>query len=346
MMPTRSQGRTARQRRGRSAAAVLDSGAREATPRVGIVVVDYENLGDTLACIRSLRDLDYPHADVIVVDNGSASREDEAIAAEFGDAVLAIRADRNGGFAAGANIGIRAGIERGAAYIWLVNNDTLFEPASLRLLVEAMEAAPRFGIATPVILGSETADWSGDIWFAGGSVALARGIAAHVTATAAGNVPLETGYVSGCAMLIRREVLDRIGLLEESYFMFWEDVEFSLRARRSGWLCGVLPSVRILHKVHGTIGRRTFAFLSIRNSRDVCGRYGTVGDVAGILARSAVGIVRAAAGLPGGGERRATARQELRGHLYGIARLSRAVARRGLRRSRGGPPTRTTTQGA
>lgn len=315
-------------------------------PRVAMVLVDFENLSDTLACIRSAKDLDYPNVDVIVVDNGSNAREDRAVAAEFGDGVVAIRSDSNGGFAAGANIGIRTGLGLGAEYVWLVNNDTLVEPASLRRLIEAMESSPDFGIATPVILGSEHASWSSDIWFAGGTVELARGIAAHVTAPLDGDALVETQYVSGCAMLICRDVLDQIGLLDESYFMFWEDVEMSLRARRSGWRCGVLPTARILHKVHGTIGRRTFAFLSIRNGRDVCGRYGTAGDVAGILARSGLGIIRAIATLPASGGRRAEAREELRGHLYGIGRLARAVARRALRRGGTGPPVPTAVPGA
>jgi GT2 family glycosyltransferase len=328
-----------RSREGRSREGAAD-------PRVAVVLVDYENLTDTLACIRSAKDLDYSNADLIVVDNGSKAREDQAIAREFGDGVIAIRSDRNGGFAAGANIGIRAGLELGAEYIWLVNNDTLVEPASLGRLIEAMESAPGFGIATPVVLGSENASWSSDIWFAGGTVELARGIAAHLTAPLDGDALVETEYVSGCAMLIRREVLDQIGLLDESYFMFWEDVEMSLRARRSGWRCGVLPTARILHKVHGTIGRRTFSFLSIRNGRDVCGRYGTAREVAGILARSGLGMIRALAALPGGGERRAAAREELRGHLYGIGRLARAVARRALGRSRPDPRTPTAIPGA
>ena len=300
---------------------------------VAVVLVDYRNPSDTVACVESLLGLSYPDVAVIVVDNASPERDDLALRERFGDRIAVIRSRENGGFAAGANQGIRAALELGVGAIWLLNNDTLVPADVLGRLVDALDGSPDFGLLSPVITGSETTGWSDEVWFAGGRVDLRRGTASHSTdlpALSTGRV-LDTGFVSGCAMLIRREVFEAIGLLEESYFLFWEDVEFCVRARAAGWKCGVVPDARVAHRVHGTIGGRNYEALAIRNSRDVSGRHGSARDVAGIALRSWLGITQAVAGVALGADRDG-ARRRLRGHALGLGRLTRAVARRTARR--------------
>jgi GT2 family glycosyltransferase len=254
-----------------------------------------------------------------------------AIAGLHGE-IQTIRAEKNGGFAAGANYGIRAALAGGADYVWLLNNDTLVEPDCLGSLVASMEGSPEFGVASPVILGSESTHWSSEIWFAGGTVSLARGIASHLTATPSGVTLVQTEYVSGCTMLLRRGVIERVGMMDESFFLFWEDVEYCLRIRRNGWLCGVLPTARVLHKVHGTVGYRSYDELSIRNGRAVAGRYGSSLEIVGILSRSALGIGHALLGLASSKRGRAASMERLRGHAAGTGRLLNEVAKRLARR--------------
>jgi GT2 family glycosyltransferase len=295
------------------------------------VLVDYRNLPDTIACLESLGRLAYPSVDVIVVDNASPESDDMTLRDRFGPAVTVIRSERNDGFGAGANQGVRVGLDRGAELIWLLNNDTIAPADSLTALVATLEASPGYGIVSPVVTGSEREGWSDEIWFAGGQVDLRRGVASHVLTLPGGPI-LETAFVSGCAMLVRREVLESVGLLEESYFLFWEDVEFCLRAARAGWKCGVVAASRVAHRVHGTIGDRSYETLAIRNSRDVSGRHGSARDVAGVALRSWLGIFQAMAGLIVGPDRRGS-EGRLRGHVMGLGRLTGAVLGRLLRRS-------------
>jgi len=312
-------------------------------PKISVVVVTYNNLDDTRRCVRSLLQLTGPRARIIVVDNGSEDREDDALGTEFGTAISTLRVPENRGYAAGANVGIRAALGQGAGYVWLLNNDTVVRENALAHLVAPLFERSDLGLVSPIILGSEMVDWSEGIWYAGGHLDLAHSSAQHVNEMGESiSMPLlPTDFVTGCAMLVRREVFESIGLLDESFYLFWEDVDFSLRACRRGWRIAVVAAPDVHHKVHGTIGRGTYRFLNERNGRTVAGRYANSRQILTLLKftlRSTRQLLRIA--LRGN----ADARDTLRGYCAGSARMFLALARRALQGDFGWRQARPTSE--
>jgi GT2 family glycosyltransferase len=286
------------------------------TPRIVVVVVMYGNEADTRRCLDSLRSVDYPDLAVVLVDNGSPDRAAaEALLAEQGPAVTVLRRATNGGFATGADDGIQAALGLGAEFIWCLNNDTTVPSGAVWELVSAARAAPEFGILSPVILGSEGADWSDAIWFAGGRLDLGRGWAEHTTeAPADGPLPAATEFISGCAMFVRRQVLEQVGSFDRSFFLFDEDVDLSIRAQRAGWRLGIVPRAVIRHRVHGTVGRGRGLYHAAKNARVITRRYGRRRDIAALLGWTLVEVGWDLAGVLRG---RSVDRDRLRGLLEG-----------------------------
>jgi GT2 family glycosyltransferase len=230
------------------------------------VVVTYNGLADTIVCLESLLKTTHrPHA-VVVVDNGS-SGEAGAIRARFGDAVATIEADRNGGYGAGANLGIRWAMERGADLVWVLNNDTVVPPDTVSRLAGAMASHPEIGMASPQISAPAGPEAPGGVWYAGGILDLARGETRHLTEplpAAAGTV--QTGFLTGCALLVRADVLRQVGLFWERLFLYWEDTDLTLRVQRAGWSTCVVTDAWIHHAIHGGTSSATVAFYHFRNA--------------------------------------------------------------------------------
>jgi len=328
--------------RSRYHSAVILGISAKRPPKVAVVVVTYNNLADTRLCLGSLRASAYPNADVIVVDNGSAEREDTPLGQEFGEFASAIRVAPNRGYASGANAGIRLALQGEARYVWLLNNDTIIRGDALSTLVRTLESDQGLGLVSPLILGSEHEDWSAEVWFAGGEVRLSRASAGHRLNLDLSEPTLPTDYVSGCAMLVRRELFEAIGLLDETMFLFWEDVDFSLRARQSGWRLAVVPRARVHHRVHGTIGRGSRSYLMARNGRIVAGRYATPRE---LVLLTAATVAKAARALPFAIRARDERRELLRGYsdgtrLMAIGALTRARRHIGIPVAGARPSTR------
>lgn len=227
----------------------------EIDPTVFIIMLNWNGKTDTLACLRSLQQIDYPLYRIIVADNGSSDGSVEAVRSTY-PGITVIENGANLGFAAGNNTAIRYAMQNGADYILLLNNDTEVDPRFLSELVEAAEADPTIGIA-----GSKIYYYSEPkrLWYAGGSINLWKGDTRHV-----GENELDTGqfdeakdtdYVSGCAMLIKRRVLEDIGLLDERMFLYYEDSDYCMRARRHGYRVIYVPGSVIWHKVSSTTGK-------------------------------------------------------------------------------------------
>jgi GT2 family glycosyltransferase len=207
-------------------------------PPVAVVVVNWNGLEDTQRCLDSLGRLDYPAIGVIVVDNGSTDGSAARLAAIAG--VELVRSDRNLGFAGGANLGIRRGLAAGAAYVWLLNNDTEVEPGTLSALVEEAEVDPRIGIVGGVLP---------EAW-GGGRINQWTGVVRPVTDP--GERP---DYIAGTCMLVRREVFERIGLFDEAFFFYYEDADLCRRARAAGWQLAVAPDARVEHEGGASVNR-------------------------------------------------------------------------------------------
>jgi len=204
-------------------------------PRVLIIVLCYNGVNLTLACLESLGRISYPDADVLVVDNASSDGTPAKVRAAFPQAEL-IETGVNGGFAAGNNVGLRRALERGYDYALLLNNDTEVAPDFLDLLVTAAEADPHIGAVGPLICYYERPEV---IWSAGGLIdwrngtSSMRGIGERDAGQYA--APAQVDFVTGCALLCRRAALQRAGLLDERFFMYGEDFDICARLALAGW---------------------------------------------------------------------------------------------------------------
>ncbi len=265
------------------------------TPHVCIVVLNWNDSDETLCCLQSLRGLEYPSFEVVVVDNGST---DDSVATirDRHPGVTVLEAGSNLGFTGGNNLGLRWALDRGADYGLLLNNDTDLSAAFLTLIVDAAEGDPRIGIASPSILYY---DQPGTIWSAGGRIDWRRGSAAMIGLNEPdmgqfGCAPYDVDFVTGCALLIKADVMRRLGLLDERFFIYYEDTEWCVRARRAGYRTVVIPQARIWHKissetreasprVHYLMTRNRLLFLLATRAGLVAWLYTLLGDYARTL---------------------------------------------------------------
>lgn len=222
-----------------------------------IVVLNWNGLSDTRALLPTLERCRLPEgwrAVTLVVDNGSTDGSVEALRAEF-PAVELLALPSNLRFAGGNNPGITLALERGADAVMLLNNDTEADPGLLEHLLLALEQDPRAGAAAPLIYFAPP---SARIWYAGGICVPALGLSAHraIRKDDAGQYRgvERTGYLTGCCLVAWRAVWEKVGLLDERYFIYAEDADWSLRAREAGYTLLFVPTARLWHKVSSSAG--------------------------------------------------------------------------------------------
>ena len=249
-----------------------DAAVETQQQRVVISIVAWKGADLTIACLRSIEpELDsVPGTRVIVVDNaspdGSAERVECAIR-DYGWGTWAtlIRAPGNHGFAAGNNIAIRAMLahEHPAEFVLLLNPDTLVRPGALRILVDFLAARPNVGIAggrsedldaTPQACCFRFPNAINELLGYIGFGVLDRIFERHRTRLGIPQEPRKVDWVSGAFMLVRKAVIDRVGLMDEGYFLYFEETDFTRRARLAGWGCWHVPQSRIVHLVGQSSG--------------------------------------------------------------------------------------------
>lgn len=213
-----------------------------------IVLVDYNGLEDTRKCLASLAAQSAP-AQVVVIDNDSRQEVAPALGADFPH-VHFVRNPVNGGWAGGNNVGIEFALRRGAEQVILLNNDTTVAPGFVARLGRAAAAHPRFGVIGPVIyFMDEPAEvmTDGCVFNRPEGVGFFQRLTVPV-APAEPPAVTEVDVVNGCCMMVRREVFERIGLVDERFFLIHEESDFCLRARRAGFRCGILTEGLVWHK--------------------------------------------------------------------------------------------------
>ena len=213
----------------------------EKFPKVFIVVLNYNGKDCLSKTLSGVFKTDYPNSEIILADNNSTDGSFEAAKINFSK-IIFIKNSQNLGFSAGNNVGIKYALERGADYILLLNYDVETERGFLAPLVEAMKKNKNIGIGSPVILEADKKT----VWFSGGKINWLAMKTAHKKNNIAQNY-FGSDYISGCAMLIRKEVFKKIGLLDEDYFLYYEDADFSARAKKAGYKLLVSPKSRIVH---------------------------------------------------------------------------------------------------
>jgi len=219
------------------------------SPKVAIVVLNWNGLADTSECLESLRTMAYPNYQTIVIDNGSSGNDAEVLQERFSDSIQLIASAENVGFASGCNMGMRCALADGADYVLLLNNDTVVDPAFLSVLVQAAEETPDGAAFCPKICyyerprviqstGGRVNAWMGTAWQVGRD-RLDEGPYGRIE---------ERDYADGACMLIGRSALERVGLLDEDYFAYWEETDWCARAREMGLRSYYVANARIWHK--------------------------------------------------------------------------------------------------
>jgi GT2 family glycosyltransferase len=220
--------------------------------KVGIIVLNWNGKKDTLACLASLQELTYTHHFVIVVDNGSTDGSLDILRATF-PTVHYLALPSNWGFAGGNNPGIQFAREQGADMIILLNNDTIVAKDLLERFIEGFAAHPQAGILGAKIClfdARDTLDHYGGVWLKKKADVRLVGFREKDIE----NSPIPSiDYACGACIAIKRTVFDTIGLLEARYFLYWEENDFCLRARKAGFLTLACPTAKIWHKVSASI---------------------------------------------------------------------------------------------
>lgn len=226
-------------------------------PKIAVIILNWNGKKDTLQCLESLQNVQYSNYEIIVVDNGSKDNSVEAIQHQF-SAVTVIENGINLGFAGGNNPGISYAVfQRKADYVFLLNNDTIVDPQIFNRLICASKTYPEAGIFGAKIYFF---DMPTKIWYAGSIWNSRVGRFAHeginqMEDNLSWSQVKEVPYACGCALLIRANVIEEIGLLDSQYFLMWEETDWCFRAKRAGYRCLFVPDALVWHKVSSSFGK-------------------------------------------------------------------------------------------
>jgi GT2 family glycosyltransferase len=232
-------------------------------PRVSIIILNWNGFDYTLECVNSLKKITYPNYEITIVDNGSKGNEAKLLQEKLGAQAQFIFCERNFGFAGGVNIGLRHVLANSRPdYFLLLNNDTKVAPDFLDKLVQAAQTDPRIGIVGPRIYYYDYQGKDNIIWFAGGKIRWwSPWVYSHIGQgepdSPAYDRVTDVAWISGAALMFKSELIVRIGLVNSTYFMGHEDVEYCMQARKCGFRVVFVPGAVIQHKV-GASGRNSF----------------------------------------------------------------------------------------
>ncbi len=220
---------------------------------LSIITVNYNGMKDTEALIESLRDNLSVSYELIVVDNGSKKNEAILLQEKY-PFIKAIRSEKNMGFAGGNNLGIS---EASGSYLFFLNNDTFVQDDSISRLTGMMKHEPLLGGISPKIL---FADKEGGIQFAGytplSRITLRNSLIGYREQDVGQyDVVHPTPYMHGAAMLVRREAIERAGKMPEVYFLYYEELDWSVQIRRAGYLLEYHPTSTVYHRESSSTGQ-------------------------------------------------------------------------------------------
>ena len=220
---------------------------------VNLFVLNWNGRDLTLDCLSSLEKIIYPNVKVYIIDNGSSDNSVTAIRNQFPDYEI-IGLPENYGFSRGNNAGFEL-VKQKADYTIFLNNDTIVDPNFVEPLINAMESNSTVKQATPKIFYADNLDY---IWFGGGKVSLWAGWIRHLGIRQKDSMQFSfnrnVDYATGCCVCMRTVDFESIGMFDESFLMYGEDVDLSLRFRKQGGQILFVPESKIWHKVSSSIG--------------------------------------------------------------------------------------------
>jgi len=236
------------------------------TKNVSIIILHYTDKKLTMDCLNSIKELDKKNLKIeMIIINNNPQENLEDLKKRFSTFTF-LETGENLGFAEGNNVGIRYALKNNADFVFLLNNDTLIDKNSLVRLIEAADLDIRNGILGPKIYFAPGFEFHKNrykknergkvIWYAGGTMNWQDVIARHrgVDEVDRGQYEKieETNFVSGCAMLIKKEVFEKIGLLDKNYFLYYEDNDLCQRAKKAGFKIIFVPQAIVWHKNAGS----------------------------------------------------------------------------------------------
>lgn len=216
-------------------------------PAVWCIVLAYNDVALTLECLATLRDQDYPNLYLLVVDNASPDGSAEVLRRRAPDVEL-LEAPENLGYAGGNNLGMRHALAKGAELLFLVNNDTRLDPHCVSALAEEIQKPPACGAVGPMVYTWDT--WT-VISSAGGEIAWEAADAINV---GAGEIdrgqypPRSVDFINGCGIMVSREAIAKVGLIDENFFMYWEETDWCTRMRKAGLDVRFQPAAKMQHR--------------------------------------------------------------------------------------------------
>jgi GT2 family glycosyltransferase len=216
-------------------------------PYVISVILNTNRCDDTLECIASLQQSTYKHHHIIVLDNHSTDGSVEAICSTY-PRVQMIRLTDNHGYAGNNNVGIEAALKQNADWILVLNEDTILAPDCLEQLVAFGESNPNIGMVGPMVYHHDEPDviqsaggWVDRYWESGH-------LGKDEKDQSQFSQPHSVDWLTGCSILVRRTVVEQVGMLDERFFIYCEEEEWCLRARKGGWRLVHVPQAKLWHK--------------------------------------------------------------------------------------------------
>jgi GT2 family glycosyltransferase len=216
-------------------------------PLIVVVILNTNRREDTLECLYSLKKSTYNNFRVIVLDNHSTDGSVEAIRSAF-PTVQIIELVKNLGYAGNNNVGVQAALAQGAAWVFVLNEDTILDIDCLVQLVQAGESDPQIGIVGPMVYHHNEPTI---IQSAGGLLGPhweSLHIAKNEPDLGQFQVPHNVEWISGCGILVRRAVIEQVGMLDARFFYYWEETEWCVRAGKAGWQIVHVPQAKLWHK--------------------------------------------------------------------------------------------------
>lgn len=216
-------------------------------PRIITVILNTNRRVDTLECLASLTQNTYTNQQILVLDNHSTDGSVAAIRAAFPDVQILELTD-NRGYAGNNNVGIAAALAQGADWVFVLNEDTILAPDCLTCLMAVGESDPTIGIVGPLVYHHNEPT----VIQSGGGLLGRNWDSLHIAKDEPDcgqlSAPHRVEWISGCAILVRRAVIEQVGMIDERFFYFWEETEWCIRAGKAGWQIFHVPQANLWHK--------------------------------------------------------------------------------------------------
>lgn len=233
-------------------------------PNVGIVISNYNGWQDTVQCLESLQKQTYRDFEIILLDDASTNDSVQQLQKHLTENTVFLPQEANSGFAAVNNVGMRRALADGCDWVLLLNNDTVAAPDFLETL---LRETPAGAVSCPKMLFLDPPD---EIWFAGGALDRATGkvkhLGGHEKDGPAFAEKKQVSFITFCCVLLPRQVVEEVGFLDETLFMYCEDVDYCIRLADAGVPLWFLPDARIWHKAGGSAGGMLSVYYITRNT--------------------------------------------------------------------------------